>query len=1671
MHKYISIIFLLLPIWLLASPFTLISESESELLLEFNLPPYSLIDVNLGGQSWQRLLSENGSVFGDEGHPQLLSYATAIGIPSGGSIRVDVVDNQTSMVRDLRLAPAQKLVLNGDEPDYVFYQDNRAYSRSALYPELLVSNEAPACVGDRSFVPLQVFPFRYRASNGELEVSNKIRLRVQIIGSRTTSPDWQISENPIDSVGDSFFINNASSRAWRVPRARDNSYQSPRASLNAINEIQLVIDKEGIYKITYDYIKSYVDALVDSFDLEMNWRVESVDPRNLELRSEDGQVPIAFYGDSDGSFDPGDYFEFFGDRHYGEVNYYDDYTSENVYTLSLVDKLGARMMVENGGLVNSNPSNYIVPDAYEHTVHLEQQLVSDKLGNKWTASNANYYREDLWFWKKISAPNLDIFPFELQYPKDTTIRSGSAKVMLHGLTYSESVMPGQWDHEATVRINQAMINSHTWTGQNEKLFENLNPVANTYFTHGTNYLYISLSGNTIMADREQVMLDWADVTYWREYKTSEDFIKFTKPSNRPNGLYQFQLEGFSSSDVSLYKIGSSVFSNLQIEPFNTDGIAPWTVTFQDSVFSTSVQFYAVTENMKMSPKQIRLNYPSDLRNPANSADVVVVSPRQFIEAEGTQALVSLWESEGHQVTIVDIQDIYDEFNNGIVSGEVIRDFARYAYNNWSSPVLQHLILLGEGVDDTRDNSPSRKYNLIPVKKTWTYKHGATASDNWFGCVVGDDIIADISIARLNVWTPEQILDYANKAISYRNEPLNNRLWNSHITLTAGGKIDDGNDIFSQQSERIRRKNIPDYYRVTRVYTTTQTVSDDYNGGTFNLKDAINSGTTYVQFMGHGGGRIWADYNLFNFNDVATLNNSTYPVFMSLACYASAFDTNGAASISEALVLQPNKGAIGTIGFSGLGYLDQDEDYGLALTEALFQHDFPTIGEALIFTKARFYSTTSSTAPRYALTNGTAYLGDPLIHMKKPIPGMNVTAQNMSLSPGDTLRVSAQFPQGVTAARLHVMKSTGKIVNVPFDLPVIQGEWNASYLIPASSDSIYHRTINVTGYSGTNEYVGLAAFGVGRPAIYHNALLPSQPTWQDSTRFEARLYSHDELLSMVCKVRTDSTSQGATWVELPMQVDDVDPSLFRTLGYLGRFRTGKEVFYKYLVNTAAGTTESPLYSLVMAGPDLILSDIQMAPNNEQIRLKVLVKNIGNAASIPTDLRLYYYQSGGNTILHSEQVIGGLGVNEERWDYVDLSGLPSANLTLEVRVNSSGTFSEWELFFNTNNIIRISLPLNFQIVGSDGAIIPSVDYNLSCEIPAGMIPTGSSSVFSVSGMEAIEPNNQPDIYQIKMRNQPSPTSGFYSLPYEVKTLDPSLVDSLGVFQNNKRIKLSFFYNTTDSLTQYYEAQNNYFIYRWDPTYQKWLKQGGNISSSVNKVVFEVSRQGIYTIFRNADRTGPSIDVNVQDQEFTIGGFVSGQGVISLLLTDANGINVVENTIKLFLNGEPVPETDYSVAINAENINRVPIKYQLDLPRGNYYLLVDCSDVNSNANTRTIQFNVNDEFDITNIGNYPNPVLAGSAVNDPRNDGRTRFTYILTDDADEVTIKVYTIGGRLVKTFSNLPGGVGYHEYPRTVYAWDCRDEQGFLLANGTYFYKVIARKGSRTIEKTMKMAILK
>ena len=85
----------------------------------------------------------------------------------------------------------------------------------------------------------------------------------------------------------------------------------------------------------------------------------------------------------------------------------------------------------------------------------------------------------------------------------------------------------------------------------------------------------------------------------------------------------------------------------------------------------------------------------------------------------------------------------------------------------------------------------------------------------------------------------------------------------------------------------------------------------------------------------------------------------------------------------------------------------------------------------------------------------------------------------------------------------------------------------------------------------------------------------------------------------------------------------------------------------------------------------------------------------------------------------------------------------------------------------------------------------------------------------------------------------------------------------------------------------------------------------------------------------------------------------------------------------------------------------------------------------------------------------------------DGKTFFTYHLAQAPDTVTIKIYSIAGRLLRTLVDASARRGANET-----RWDGRDETGMRCANGVYLYRVIAyREDGSRIEQVGKLAILR
>ena len=97
----------------------------------------------------------------------------------------------------------------------------------------------------------------------------------------------------------------------------------------------------------------------------------------------------------------------------------------------------------------------------------------------------------------------------------------------------------------------------------------------------------------------------------------------------------------------------------------------------------------------------------------------------------------------------------------------------------------------------------------------------------------------------------------------------------------------------------------------------------------------------------------------------------------------------------------------------------------------------------------------------------------------------------------------------------------------------------------------------------------------------------------------------------------------------------------------------------------------------------------------------------------------------------------------------------------------------------------------------------------------------------------------------------------------------------------------------------------------------------------------------------------------------------------------------------------------------------------------------------------------FRIWDVHNYPNPLKR-----------ETTFTYQLSLDADEVSITIYTTSGRKVKVLKEASGNEGYNEF-----MWDARNDDGVLLANGVYFYKIRAVAGEQTAQLLRRLAVLR
>ena len=147
-------------------------------------------------------------------------------------------------------------------------------------------------------------------------------------------------------------------------------------------------------------------------------------------------------------------------------------------------------------------------------------------------------------------------------------------------------------------------------------------------------------------------------------------------------------------------------------------------------------------------------------------------------------------------------------------------------------------------------------------------------------------------------------------------------------------------------------------------------------------------------------------------------------------------------------------------------------------------------------------------------------------------------------------------------------------------------------------------------------------------------------------------------------------------------------------------------------------------------------------------------------------------------------------------------------------------------------------------------------------------------------------------------------------------------------------------------------------------------------------------------------------------------------------------------------------------------VSVVYEEDaLKPGTYEMVVTARDLIGNLSKSQFTLEVTDwdELKFDQVLNFPNPMRMGSETRFYCNSSYTSLQYYQSSINIRLTIKIYTLGGRLLRVIKDARNGE----------KWDGRDEQGNLLPPDIYLYQFMGEdyRQKKTVKsKIMKLVIL-
>ncbi|MFQ6115346.1 MAG: C25 family cysteine peptidase, partial [bacterium] len=686
----------------------ILRSDERSVTISFTAQKWASNSIEINGEVFT-LVDFPGANFVDTpGSPQIPYHVVIVGIPIDANVRYRILESDYEVQNGVKLLPFPEIKKVEDwvEKEFILNQD--IYGRSEPFPSQIVKIDEPAFFRDQQIARIQVAGIQYLPGKNQILKYNRVVLEIDFVGGKQTVNKGSIFPTKTEErLYKSVLLNYEQAARWRKTRTIKPYFDKGQSIFNNGPWYKIKIQEEGMYRIDGQFLESNGINLseIEPAKIRLYNNGGRELPRDINAPRPSGLIENAIIVEDggDGRFDRDDFILFYGigvegwdydSQSKSYSHYINHYGFDNVYWLTWGGE-------ENGKRVStltSGPPSGNITETYQGRVFVEEEKQNP------LRSGLNWFG---WEFAIDEVSRSKTFNFDLA----NAVPSDSVFLKFRFASKTSGI------HRFSLSFNGRPIGNLQFSGAGSELsgflamrISDFALEAENVVLTGTNTLEISYSAST---DIGQALLDWFEIFYTAQLRAVEDELAFTVFPE--SGLQTYRISNFTQGSVELFDV--TEFFN--VKKIAGTSFSNGSLTFTDSqVPNLPKRYLALNPAKYKSVQSIERMEITDLRNAGMGAEFVIITHEDFYsEALRLESLRENGSPDNRlQTEVVRITDVYNNFSGSLVDPTAIRDFLKYAYENWTTGPA-YVLLFGDGDYDYKNILSGGDKNWIPTFQT------------------------------------------------------------------------------------------------------------------------------------------------------------------------------------------------------------------------------------------------------------------------------------------------------------------------------------------------------------------------------------------------------------------------------------------------------------------------------------------------------------------------------------------------------------------------------------------------------------------------------------------------------------------------------------------------------------------------------------------------------------------------------------------------------------------------------------------------------------------------------------------------------------------------------------------------------------------------------------------